>query len=117
MYIVRVLPSNNTTAKCLAEYLNLCASQGQFLIAIDPNGYYVFEERTTMSEVLYTWTSIEKRCEVCDGGEKPPRWGCWRCHGAGVYRVARLIPVAADRACGSDSDDENSTRAAGELVG
>ena len=68
-------------------------------------------------EILYTWTSVEKKCTLCDGGKKVPAFGCWKCNGAGVYRVARLTPVAPDRACAPGSDDESSTRAAGEHDG
>lgn len=51
-----------------------------------------------MSEITYTWISVEKRCSLCDGGTRIPPYGCWKCNGAGVYRVARLTPVAGDGA-------------------
>jgi DnaJ-class molecular chaperone len=44
-------------------------------------------------EILYTWIAVEKCCDLCDGGTKPPKWGCWRCHGKGVYLVLRLVRV------------------------
>ena len=65
-----------------------------------------------MSKILYTWTSVEKRCGLCNGGKNPPRWGCWRCNGAGVYRVARLIPLALDAAGGVAHEAPDAENAA-----
>lgn len=70
-----------------------------------------------MSEILYTWTSIEKRCTLCDGGKNVPAIGCWKCNGAGVYRVARLTPVAGDGADVTSGDVVGETRPAPEPVG
>ena len=50
MYKVFKIHSDNTTAKYLEDFLNYAQTkQGLRLIAVDSNGYYIFEEPSNIA--------------------------------------------------------------------
>jgi hypothetical protein len=51
----RVIPAHtDITAKTIELFLNTIADDGFRLVAIDPNGYYIFEERSNIASSM-TW--------------------------------------------------------------